>query len=219
MLSEILYAQTVSLWEEAADKPFVTGMALGTLDQRRFRHYMLQDYLYLLDYIDILSCILELTSDPDLNSFLRDVIEETRKEAERVHISNLRETGFEEKELLNCAREDVIVEYLAYMKRQLKEEGLLGGLTALLQCSWVYAYIGQTVKDRYPGEVARSPFRDWFDAYTCEEYLLCNQRWIDVLNREAAEISPNERDRLCTVFKKCAEYENRLWDRLYEVPV
>ena len=219
MLSEILYAQTVSLWEEAAEKPFVTAMALGTLDRRRFRRYMLQDYLYLRDYIDILDRTLEYTSDPELSSFLCDVIEETKKEAERVHISNLRKEGLQEADLKDCVMEDVIVEYLDYMKQELEEEGLLAGLTALLQCSWVYAYIAQTVRDRYPGEVTGSPFRDWFESYTCEDYLLSNQRWIDVLNREAAGISRDERDRLCVVFRTCAYYENRLWDRLNELPV
>ena len=54
-LSERLYDGAIELWRVAADKPFVREMALGTLDEKRFRHYMIQDYFYLLDYIEILN--------------------------------------------------------------------------------------------------------------------------------------------------------------------
>ena len=60
--SDILYAHAKDLWEEAAEKPFVIAMADGTLDPARFRYYMLQDYLYLLDYIDILRSIRTYTT-------------------------------------------------------------------------------------------------------------------------------------------------------------
>ena len=68
-LSQLLSARAKSLWKEAAEKPFVTEMARGCLSKDRFRRYMLQDYLYLLDYIDILTCMLSHTEDPELQAF------------------------------------------------------------------------------------------------------------------------------------------------------
>ena len=47
--SEMLHAGADDLWREAADKPFVREMALGTLTENKFRNYMILDYLYLLD--------------------------------------------------------------------------------------------------------------------------------------------------------------------------
>ena len=52
-----------------------------------------------------------------------------------------------------------------------------------------------------------------------DEYIAGNQKWIDVLDKETAGISPLERDKLCGVFRMCAIYENRLWDWLYEESV
>ena len=37
--------------------PFVTQMADGTLPTEKFRYYMLQDYLYLKDYVKIFAAI------------------------------------------------------------------------------------------------------------------------------------------------------------------
>jgi len=213
-LSEILYTRVADLWEEAARKPFVMEMAKGTLDIERFRYYMIQDYLYLIDYIDILNSTLDHTGDPDLRSFLENVIEETRKETDRVHIPNMKAIGIEDTDIINSTKADVIIEYQDYMRRQLEDLGLMAGLTALLQCSWVYAYIGHQVSRRYPEAIASSPYRSWFDAYTCREYLDNNQQWIDILDRESQGISPDQMEKLCDIFRECAIFENRLWDHL-----
>lgn len=214
-LSDTLYAEVKDLWSEAAEKPFVVEMAKGTLDEDRFRHYMIQDYLYLQDYMDILNLILAHASDPGLRDFLRGTIEETKNETERVHVPNMRKIGIRDEELSGCGRESVIIEYVGYMKRQLEEKGLLAGLTAMLQCSWAYAYIGRVLTDRYAEEIAVSPYRSWFEAYTCGDYVAANRKWIDVLDKEAEATGDAERALLCRIFRTCAEYENRLWDDLY----
>ena len=38
------------IWEGYHSHPFVQGIADGTLDRDKFRFYMIQDYLYLIDY-------------------------------------------------------------------------------------------------------------------------------------------------------------------------
>ena len=42
-LSELFFAKTKELWDEAANKPFVIEMAKGTLIDRKFRNYTLQE--------------------------------------------------------------------------------------------------------------------------------------------------------------------------------
>ena len=213
-LSKILYGRVCDLWKEAAKKPFVIEMAKGNLDPYRFRSYMLQDYLYLLDYIEILQVMMKMAEDPDLKLFLENVIEETKKETYRVHVPNMRKIGISDEELAGSQKDETIASYLNYMRRQL-EQGLLAGLTALLQCSWVYAYIGQIMMEKYPAEIGRSPYKSWFDAYTCPEYVESNQRWIDFVDRMAQGISQEETEKLCRIFEHCAVCENQFWDVLY----
>ena len=213
-LSEILYAGSVDLWREAADKPFVREMAEGTLDDGLFRRYMIQDYLYLLDYIDTLRLIQKQTEDAGLTDFLHRVIAETENETYRVHLPHLKQIGVSDEEITGAVRLPVISEYTGYMRKQVRDHGLLAGLAALLQCSWLYAYIGERMISEHTEEVEASPFKFWFHAYTCREYLEANQMWIDVLDREAEDISNDTVLLLGGIFRTCAEYENRLWDEL-----
>ena len=212
----MLYEAAQDLWGEAAEKSFVREMAEGSLDEGLFRRYMIQDYLYLLDYIDILNLIRRQTGDESLRQFLLSVIKETENETYRVHLPHLRKIGVSDEEITETVRMPVIAEYTGYMKEQIREHGVLAGLTALLQCSWLYAYIGEKMTAEHSEEIAVSPYRSWFDAYTCKEYTDANQMWIDVLDRETEDITGDTAKLLNNIFRRCAEYENILWDDLYE---
>lgn len=213
-LSSILFEKTWPLWAESAGKEFVRAMADGTLGAERFREYMLQDYLYLHDYIDILKRIRGYAEDTGLEDFLDSVIRETENELYRMHIPSMKRIGIDDEEIRNCALMPEFRNYIDYMREQLEDKGLLAGLTALLQCSWNYAYVAQLLTERYPDEIAASPYRSWFEAYTCAEYLEANQNWIDVLDGRTAGISGEVAEDLARIFETCARYENSLWDAL-----
>ena len=38
------------IWNQYHVHPFVLGIRDGTLDREKFRYYIIQDYLYLMDY-------------------------------------------------------------------------------------------------------------------------------------------------------------------------
>ncbi len=181
-LTDKLFLQAEDLWEEAADKPFVRKMADGTLPAAAFRNYMLQDYLYLQDYMDILRLTLDRAEDPDLAGFIRRTIDETERETYRVHLPNMKALGITDVEIKTCIRCGVIREYVEYMRSWLEKYGLLAGLTALLQCSWAYVYIGRKASDQNRDAILSSPYRSWFDAYTSEDYIRSNDMWIKALN-------------------------------------
>lgn len=210
----MLFSETEDLWKEAVNKPFVKKMADGTLETEKYRRYMLQDYLYLTEYIELLREISESTEKKSLRSFLEKILRETQEEAERVHLPAMRELGIGDTDIQNVVMAQVLQEYVGYMKQQLREEGFVGGLVALLQCSWAYAYIGQTVSEREAERLSASPYKSWFASYTCASYIETNQSWIDASDRETEDLDDTKKLRLCSVFQTCARYENRFWDDL-----
>jgi thiaminase/transcriptional activator TenA len=127
----------------------------------------------------------------------------------------MKKIGVSDKEITEAVKSPVIAEYTGYMRGQLQAHGLLAGLTALLQCSWLYAYIGEKAVSEHADSIAASPYKFWFDAYTCREYLEANQMWIDVLDRETQGISRDMAEMLKGIVVRCAGYENELWDELY----
>ncbi len=229
-LTNILALKAQSEWEKAVNQNFVNEMALGTLSPERFSNYMMQDYLYLLDYIDILNLTRDLAASEEENfpdkagsapadpanlcTFLDKIIEDTQNETYRVHIPNMKKIGISDAEMASCKKADIIVDYVAYMKKCLTENGLLAGLTALLQCSWVYAYIGEKMLETHSADIAASPYKCWFGAYACKEYVDSNNMWIDFLDKKTTHISEEETGKLCEIFETCAKFENKFWEVL-----
>lgn len=215
-LSETLYQRTKESWNRATKKPFVIEMVKGTLKDELFKNYMLQDYLYLTEYVETLKRIRGLSQSDEVTGFVSAVIDETQTELEKVHRPNLKNLGVSEDELVKSNEIPAISNYVAFQKESVDKYGLLGGLTALLQCAWLYAYVSETLIKEYPEEIASSKYKSWFEAYTCESYVGATRMWIDILDKQSESISQNDTEIMCTIFEKCASFENGLWDALYE---
>ena len=48
--TERLLTATKDIWAAYSEHPFVLGLQNGTLDQEKFRYYIIQDFLYLEEY-------------------------------------------------------------------------------------------------------------------------------------------------------------------------
>ena len=211
-LSNTLYESVKDRWEKTLEKPFIREMAEGSLDENLFRNYMIQDYFYLKDYVSTLRLIKEKAETDDLIIFLSNIIEAVENELEAVHIPNMKKLGITDEELSDREKTKENSEYTDYQKKIVKEGGVIAGLAAMLQCSWMYAFIAVTMKERYPEKIAHSPYKEWFEAYSCKEYLDANQMWIDKLDEVSDNVSAARIEELCNIFRSCADHEDSFWD-------
>ena len=95
-LSERIYAHAKELWPQYLCHPFVTEMANGTLPTEKFRYYLLQDYLYLKDYVKIFAAIIQKADDFELLCFLSEEMSETIQETMRTHVPYMKRLGITE---------------------------------------------------------------------------------------------------------------------------
>ena len=54
-ITEHLLDSSKEIWKQYHKHPFVRGIGDGTLDKEKFRFYIIQDYLYLIDYAKVFS--------------------------------------------------------------------------------------------------------------------------------------------------------------------
>ena len=213
-ITDSLYVCVKALWEKAADKEFLIKMAEGTLDEKRYSGYMLQDYYYLVEYKKILERLLELSEDSEVTGFLKLAIDVTVYETESVHLPAMKKLGISEDAIKNTGMNSVITDYVAFYHDTIDKNGLLGGFTALLQCCWDYAYLGKVMYENYGEKIEKSQYKFWFDAYTSKEYVETNEKWQSLVDKMTAGADDKTKNTLCTIFKTCAEFENKFWDVL-----
>ena len=98
-LSQRLHACVQDIWPRYLTHPFVTQMADGTLPAEKFRYYMLQDYLYLKDYVKIFAAILQKADDFEQIRFLSGELASTIDETFRTHLPYMQRLGITEDEI------------------------------------------------------------------------------------------------------------------------
>ena len=138
-LSRRLYERVQELWPQYLRHPFVTQMAEGTLPVEKFRYYMLQDYLYLRDYVKIFAAIIQKADDFEQIRFLSGEMSDTIGETARTHLPFMKRLGITEEEIRLARPHMDNSAYSHYMLWEAQAGDVLTGLVALLNCSWSYA--------------------------------------------------------------------------------
>ena len=85
-LSEILFNSVEHIWNSYLTHPFITKMADGTLEIEKFKYYMLQDYVYLKDYIKVFAVGSTKSNEFDEIKFFCDNMYAVLDETYKVHI-------------------------------------------------------------------------------------------------------------------------------------
>ena len=178
-LSERIYERAKALWPRYLTHPFVTEMADGTLPKEKFRYYMVQDYLYLRDYVKIFAAILQKTDDFEQIRFLSGELADTIGETFRTHIPYMKRLGITEEEIHSARPHMDNNAYTHCMLWEAQTGDVLTGLVTLLNCSWSYAYVAEKIVERCPDVLWDKRYGSWFAGYVSESYRRTNQMLID----------------------------------------
>lgn len=214
-LSQRLHACVQDIWPRYLTHPFVTQMADGTLPAEKFRYYMLQDYLYLKDYVKIFAAILQKADDFEQIRFLSGELASTIDETFRTHLPYMQRLGVTDDEIRVRARTSTTVPTATICSARRRPGDVLTGLVTLLNCSWSYAYIAQEMVTRYPDALQDERYGAWFAGYVSEEYRQTNQALIDRIDALGTGIDEQRAQRLCEIFEKCCLFDLRFWDMVY----
>lgn len=214
-LSERIYERAKALWPRYLTHPFVMEMADGTLPKERFRYYMVQDYLYLRDYVKIFAAILQKTDDFEQIRFLSGEMANTIDETFRTHLPYMKRLGVTEEEIADVRPHIDNSAYSHYMLCEAQAGDVLTGLVTLLNCSWSYAYIAEQMVERCPSALHDENYGAWFAGYVSEEYRQTNQALIDRIDALGADIDEQTTQHLCEIFQTCCLFDLRFWDMVY----
>ena len=214
-LSQTLYARAEKIWPRYLCHPFVTQMADGTLPPEKFRYYMLQDYLYLKDYVKIFAAIIQKADDFEQIRFLSGELADTIGETFRTHIPYMKRLGVTEEEIHSARPHMDNNAYTHYMLWEAQTGDVLTGLVTLLNCSWSYAYVAEKIIEHYPGALHDEHYGSWFAGYVSESYRRTNQMLIDRIDALSGFIDEKTAEHLCGIFEKCCLFDLRFWDMVY----
>lgn len=212
-LSSELRRRATRIWRAIETHPFLRELQRGTLSMERFTYFILQDYLYLLDFAQVLC--LGGAKSPDLQTleiFNRHAL--TAVEVERgFHASYGRSLGFSRKQL-DAAPKGPITEAYTRHLQAVARSGSLGELVAaVLPCYWIYGQVGKRLYRRRPGRPRI--YREWIETYASDGYWKLVREQIRLLDRLGAGASRSEKELMRSHFLLSSRYEYLFWEQAY----
>ncbi|KAA0572458.1 thiaminase II [Azospirillum sp. Sh1] len=212
-LFDRLVAEARPDWSAYVDHAFVRGMGDGTLPQACFRHYLVQDYLFLIHFARAYALAIYKGRDlREMRASLAGLKAILDVEMD-LHVGLCAGWGLPAAELEQAAEAKATMAYTRYVL----ETGLRGDLldlhVALSPCVIGYAEIGRRLAG-LPGALDDSnPYRVWIAEYAGEAYQEVARAARENLDRLAADGMTEARfPRLATVFRQACRLEADFWE-------
>ena len=206
------------IWEQCLHHPFVTGIGDGTLNVEKFRHFMLQDYLYLFDYARVFAVGVAKARDPELMRTFSGNVDAILNGEMNIHRAYMKRLGITEEQVFSVKPALDNTSYTHYMLAVAESGGPMEIVAAILACSWSYAEIGQALAKR-PGAADHPFYGEWVRGYASENYAATNQALMALMDELAKDATGAQFDRLEEIFVNCSRYELGFWDMAWEMRV
>ncbi|MBN3561456.1 thiaminase II [Aliamphritea spongicola] len=157
-------------WNLYIKHPFVQQLGQGTLAGESFRHYLQQDYLYLIHYARAHALAVFKSDSPHQMRASLPSLSALVEHEISLHIDYCKSWGLQENDILELPEAVATVAYTRY----LIDAGLQGDLAdlyaALVPCALGYAHVGQYLTEAGNSVIEGNPYANWIDMYAGEEY-------------------------------------------------
>ncbi|MCQ8240144.1 TenA family protein [Rhizosaccharibacter radicis] len=200
-------------WHRYTHHPFVLRLADGTLEPERFRRFLIQDYLFLLQYARAGALAIHKSDDVAAMRLAAEGVSTLLAVELPLHVGFCAEWGLDETRL---AQEEPSIELLAYggfLLDRAQSGDLLDLQVALAACLVGYGEIGARLLSDPATRLDGNPFRAWIETYGGEKYQAVAQdgrRRLDALGE--ARGAEARFGTLLRDFRLAVRLEAAFWD-------
>ena len=215
-VTERLLQCTKDIWEAYHAHPFVRGIGDGSLDEDKFRFYMIQDYLYLIDYAKVFALGVAKARDMDTMRLFAGYVHQILDGEMEIHKGYMARLGIslDEAEAAPVSLDNA--SYTAYMLKVAYEEGPAEIAAAILSCALSYEHIARRVVAQHPQAEDHPFYGEWVSGYANDGYSAANRELIALTERLTADYTPAQLAHLEEIFTVCSRYEAAFWDMAWE---
>jgi thiaminase/transcriptional activator TenA len=210
-LFDRLKTDAAAEWRAYVDHAFVRGLADGSLPSESFRHYLIQDYLFLIQFARAYAlAAYKATSLEDIryaSGAMAAILAEMN-----LHVRLSAEWSASEADLQSATEARATVAYTRLVLDAGMRGDLLDLMTALSPCVVGYGEIGAALAKTPHGLAADNPYRGWIAEYAGEAYQEIAARGRAELERLAAiSLTEARYPRLLALFRQATRLEADFW--------
>jgi len=200
-------------WGAYCNHEFVRRIGDATLPQQNFRHYLEQDYLFLMHFCRAWAlAVYKAETLTDMRAAATSLNNMLNYEME-LHVKYCAGWGIGEQDMQQMEEARANMAYTRYVL----DRGLAGDIldlhVALAPCIIGYAVIGKRLATDPATKLEGNPYKDWIEIYAAEEYQNVGRaavRHIDEL--AASRMGSGRFQSLVKTFRQAVSLEIGFWD-------
>ena len=150
-LSNELFGIAEPLWDRQLQHPFVKGLGDGTLEEKRFKRWVLQDYRYLKEFARVFAWAVAKADRLESMAWYSGVLDLTLNTEMELHRQYAARFGISEADLEAEPMWPTTRAYTDFLVRTAADGDMLDLLAALLPCAWGYVYIARKLAEYREG--------------------------------------------------------------------
>ena len=212
MLYERLKAANADVWHSYTHHDFVAGLADGTLQQRCFQHYLVQDYLFLIQFARAYAlAIYKGRSLADMRNALGGLKAILDVELD-LHVRLCGEWGLTPEQVEQAPESRATIAYTRYVLETGMRGDILDLYVALAPCVVGYAEIAERISANGFATTDDNPYAVWVREYAGADYRGISDAAIKNLDELAVHVMTESRfDDLCRIFGEATRMEADFW--------
>jgi thiaminase/transcriptional activator TenA len=209
---------TADIWRAYVAHPFVARLADGTLPEACFRHYLGQDYLFLIQFARAYA----------LAAYKADNLAEIRAAAAgmaaiidteiKLHVDYCAGWGLDEDDMEALPEASATMAYTRYVLEKGLQGDLLDLYVALAPCVIGYGEIGDRLAKDADTELEGNPYASWIAMYAGDEYQEVARVHAEALDRLWQDRAGGDRvHSLTATFAQATQLESDFWQMSLDV--
>ncbi|MEZ5826164.1 MAG: thiaminase II [Geminicoccaceae bacterium] len=213
-----LIARSGAHWDAYTRHRFVNGLASGELPTACFRHYLVQDYLFLVHFSRAWALAAFKAERIDDIRACAATVNALINEEIRLHVDYCRSFGIDEAAMAATDEEPANMAYTRFVMERGLAGDLLDLLVALAPCVIGYGEIGRRLADEPASPIDGNPYRAWIEMYAGKDYAEVVSACVAQLDRVAMERCGRiddghpRMDSLQAIFDAATRLEAGFWD-------
>ena len=208
--------KALAIREAILAHPFITGVGDGTLDVERFKHYVRQDYVYLIEYSRVLALAAAKAPDLGTMSWFAGLLDETLNVEMDLHRGYCAEFGITREELEATRAAPTTEAYTSFLLKVAHQQSFGELVAALLPCQWGYWEIADHLARR--GEPEEAPlYCRWIQMYTAPEFTALAQEVRNLADRVAQAAGPAALEPMAEAYMTSMRFEHLFWDMAFNL--
>lgn len=199
-------------WTAYVEHPFVQGIQDGTLPEAAFRHYLVQDYLFLIHFARAYALAAYKAESLDDLRAAAEVVRVITEVEMGLHVEYCKAWGIDEEAMRSAPEAPENMAYTRFVLERGHAGDVLDLYVALLPCMWGYAEIGLRLAADPATKRDANPYWPWIEMYASADYVEGARGSLALLDRLFDERAGEGRmASLTQTFRQAARLEAQFW--------